>query len=162
MRLIWGDDVYHVTSASRAERGKEIGLVTDEYSTWQIFELKGHSRDYIYAAESGGAWRVMSRHEPEKPFAQYILEIPDGGNRLTNMLSVTLYNDGRALLAISPVSSFMLRFPYYYTFTDDELLIHYEDGDVFARFGIEDENTIVFKSATVPLYTEEGAKYIIK
>ena len=80
--------------------------------------------------------------------------------RLERLLSVTLYDDGAALLPAAMFSSFALHAPVYYTFSDDELLIHYESGEVIARFGVIDNNTLVFNDATVPLYAEPGARYV--
>ena len=76
------------------------------------------------------------------------------------LLCVTLYEDGTAMLPTPLISSFRLVYPVYYTFSDDELLIHYESGDLIARFGVIDDNTLVFKEATVPLYAKTGARYV--
>jgi hypothetical protein len=160
MKLIWDDTVYYVSSMSNTGRGKEIGYANDEYSTWRIFELKGYSRDYLLAVESKDVWRVMSSHPPETPFRQYIIENATEKQRAERMLSVTLYNDGTARLATPLISSFLLIEPYYYTFVNNELLIHYKDSEPFATFAVIDDNTLVFKSATVPLFADEGTRYV--
>lgn len=160
MKLIWDDTVYHVTPISRTERGKEIGYATDEYSTWRIYELKGYGRDYLLAVESEEVWRVMSSHPPETPWRQYILENATERQRVERLLSVTLYNDGTARLATPLISSYALLAPYYYSLVDGELLIHYEHDNVIARFAVIDDNTLVFKEASVPLFADEGARYV--
>ena len=160
MKLVWDDAVYHVTSMANPERGREIGYATDENSTWQIYELKGYGRDYLLAVESEDVWRVMSIHSPEAPWRQYILEDATEKERMERMLSVSLYNDGTARLATPLISSYALQSPCYYTFADGELLIHYERDDVIARFEMVDDDTLVFKEATVPLFADGGARYV--
>lgn len=160
MKLIWDDTVYYVTPMNHTEQGKEIGYATDEYSTWHIYELKGYDRDYLLAVESEEVWRVMSVYPPEVPWRQYILENATEKQRMERMLSVTLYNDGTARLATPLISSYALLSPYYYTLTDDELLIHYESDNIIAKFTVIDENTLVFNKAFVPLFADKGARYI--
>jgi beta-lactamase regulating signal transducer with metallopeptidase domain len=162
MNLLWGDTIYYVVSADSPERGREIGYATDEYSTWRIYEVKGYGQDYLLAVESEDVWRVMSSHAPEKPWRQYILENATDRQRVERMLSVSLYVDGTAHLATSLISSYSLLSPYYYTFLDGELLIHYEDNNTIAKFTVVDDNTIVFKEASVPLYADEGARYVVR
>ena len=161
MKLIWGDIVYHETPMTNAQRGKQVGFANDEHSTWRIYEVRGHGRVYLFAVENtSDALRVMSSIPPETPWRQYILESMDDFDRLMHTRSFTLYSDGIAVIAESPLSSFMLAGVYYYTLTDDELLIHQEDDNLIARFEIIDDYTIVFKSATIPLRAEVGARYV--
>jgi hypothetical protein len=160
MKLIWNDTIYYTTPMNHPKRGREVGFANDEYSTWRIFELKEYGSDYLLADESEDVWRVMSSHPPEKPWRQYILENASEKQKMERMLSVTLYNDGTAMLATPPISSYALLSPYYYSFVDDELLIHYKDGNAFAKFTVIDDSTLVFKSATVSLFAVEGARYI--
>jgi len=160
MKLIWGDSIYYVAPMNNTGRGKEIGYATDETSTWRIFELKGHRRDYLLAVESEDVWRVMSVNAPEEPFRQYILKDATDEELFSKTRSVTLYKDGTAMIAESPLSSFMLAGEYFYTFTDDELLIHYEGDNIIARFAVIDDNTIAFKEATIPLRADVGVMYI--
>lgn len=102
----------------------------------------------------------------------YFLENPTEKEKLERMTSVTLYNDGTAQLAASLISSYMLP-TCSYTFVGNELLIHanfqeeetseffgVENKEVIARFEVVDENTLVFKSATVPLFADVGARYV--
>lgn len=161
MKLNWGDRVYHVASMRDPQRGREIGYARDEVSEWRIYEIEGYSRDeYLLAVESEDVWRVMSVYPPEEPVKQYILENATRKQQMERLLSVSLYADGTARLATPPISSYLLLPPYYYTFEDDELMIHYERDDVIARFTVIDENTIVFKESSVALFAEEGARYI--
>jgi len=160
MKLIWGDTVYYKTPMNKTGQGAEIGYATDDISTWRIYELDGYGRDYLLAVESDDVWRVMSTHPPESPFQQYILENATEKQKFERMLSVTLYSDGTAILATPPISSYALIGSYYYTFTDDELLIHYENDNIIARFTIIDDNTLVFKEATEPLFADVGARYV--
>ena len=160
MKLIWDDDAYYVTHIGNTGRGREIGYAADELSTWRIYELKGYGRDYLLAVESEDVWRVMSIYPPESPWRQYILENATDRQKFERMLSVTLYHDGTARLATPPISSFALVFPCFYTFADNELLIHYESGEEIARFDIDDDGALVFNSATVPLFADAGARYV--
>ncbi|WHH59310.1 hypothetical protein [Petroclostridium sp. X23] len=172
MKLIWDDTIYHVSPMNNTGRGKEIGYATDEYSTWRIYELNGYGHDYLLAVESEDVWRVMSIHPPEKPLQQYVLENATEKQRAVRMLSVTLYGDGTARLATPLISSYMLP-NCTYAFADDELLIYsnieteelenafgVKNGEVIARFTVADDNTLVFQSATVPLFAAEGARYV--
>jgi len=161
MKLIFNDTVYHLSSLPNPQRGRLIGFAEDEYSTWRIYEIRGRSREYLLAVESDEVWRVMSSIPPETPWRQYILESSDDSDRWTRTRAITLYSDGRALISESPLSSFLLLQPYFYTITDDELLIHYADDDIIARFEVIDDHTIVFKSATIPLRAEAGARYVV-
>ncbi len=172
MKLIWDDTIYYVTSMDDIGWGKEIGYATDKYSTWYIYELNGYNRDYLLAAESEDVWRVMSIYPPEKPLQQYILENATEKQRAERMLSVTLYEDGTARLAAPPISSYMLP-NCTYTFADGELLIYssieteelenafgVKNGEVIASFTVTDDNTLIFQTAAVPLFADEGARYV--
>lgn len=172
MKLIWDDTIYYVTQMNNTGRGKEIGYATDEYSTWRIYELNGYDYDYLLAVESDDVWRVMSIHPPEKPLQQYVLENATEKQRAERMLSVTLYGDGAARLATPLISSYMLP-NCTYAFADDELLIYasieteesenafgVKNGEVIARFRVADDNALVFRSATVPLFAAKGARYV--
>ena len=165
MKLIWGDTVYYVTPMNNTGQGREIGYATDEISTWRIYELRGHGRDYLLAVESEDVWRVMSVYPPEAPWRQYILENATERQRMERLLSVTLFSDGTARLATPLISSYMLVGPYYYAFENGELLIGYRNNNLvstiepFAKFEVVDDDTIVFKSATVPLFADAGARY---
>jgi len=160
MKLIWDDTVYYATPMKNTGRGREIGFATDEYSTWRIYELRGYGRDFLLAVEGENAWRVMSSHPPEMPRGQYVLENATEKQKMERLLSVTLYDDGTAMLATPPISSYFLIPPYYYDFVGDELLIFHDRDEPFARFAVIDENTIQFKSATVSLFADSGARYV--
>jgi len=160
MRLVWDDAVYYEKSAEHIERGAEIGYASDGLGVWRIYELKGYGRDHLLAVESDDVWRVMSVYPPEEPFRRYILENADERQRAEKMLSVTLYNDGTALLSTPPVSSYYLAAPYYYIFTDDELIIRYERDNLIARFESDGDDILIFKEAYVPLFADEGARYV--
>ena len=163
MKLIWDDAVYHVTNIPiyTLERGGLIGFANDNVSTWRIYELMGHGYDYLLAVESENVWRVMSIHPPEQPIMLFVLENATESQRLTRLLSVSLYADGTATLAIPLISSYMFWQPLFYTFSNGELLIHGEDGNLIARFEELDKSTIVFRETTVPLFADEGARYVI-
>ncbi len=98
----------------------------------------------------------------------YYLENPTDKQKMERLASVTLYADGRVWLMAPPISSFSLP-DCYSTITDNELLIHADianelfgikSGEVIARFKIMDDKTLVFQSATVPLFADVGARYI--
>ena len=160
MKLVWDGTVYHMTPMASAARGRQIGIATDEFGIWRIYELRGHGRDYLLAVESEDVWRVMSLNPPVQPWGQFILENATDEQRLTRLLSVTLYDDGTAMLAIPPISSFALFLPVYYAFEGGELLFYHERDSVFARFAVIDEHTIEFISSTAVLFADDGARYV--
>ena len=70
-----------------------------------------------------------------------------------------------------PISSFLLP-NCTYAFADGELLIYasimteelenafsVKNGQVIAKFTVADDNTLVFQSATVPVFADEGVRY---
>lgn len=102
----------------------------------------------------------------------YYLENPTDKQKLERLLSVSLYNDGTALLATPPISSYMLP-KCTYSVEGNELQIcavinskfdeefyGVKNGRVIATFEIADANTLVFRSAAVPLFSDSGARYI--
>ena len=97
---------------------------------------------------------------PFEQIRQYILENATDHDRFSKMLSVTLYQDGTVQLATPPISSYMLTGKCFYTFVDGELLICQESENIIARFKCVDECTLQFKSATVPLLADKGARYV--
>ena len=163
MKLIWNDTAYYVVPMLNPQRGREIGYATDEYSTWRIYEIRGRGNDYLLAVESEDVWRVMSIYPGEQPQRQYILENATDRQRLERMLSVSLYSDGTVRLSTPPISSYMLvgAYMYEYDLSNNELLISDSEGNVIARFDVIDENTIVFRYATVPLFADIGARYVL-
>ena len=171
MKLIWDDTVYHVTHIENARPGKEIGYAPDEYSNWRIYELRGYGREYLYATENDDVWRVMSKYPPEQPYRQYILDNATDNDRLTKLLSISLYENDIALLATPLISSYRLP-ACTYLFKDDELLIlasieteelenmlGIKNGDIIASFKVVDNNRIIFINSTVPVFADEGAQY---
>ena len=169
MQLNWDGEVYEDVTAFWQEpvkRGTELGYAQEIVSAmeinWSIYELKGQSRDYLIIYENGSedVWRIMSTQTPEV-FAAYILRDATEQERFEKLLSLTLYSDGRARLVLPPISSFALATPCYYTFTDSELLIHYESGELVVRFELEGDNRLVFAEATVPLHASAGAVYML-
>jgi len=162
MKLMWGDTAYYITNVKNPKPGKQIGYATDEYDGWRVYELKGHGRKYLYAIENNNedCWRVMSIYPPEQPWRQYILENATDREKFERMMSVTLYKDGTAGLATPPISSYAMFGTYYYAFENDELLIFQERENITARFMVLDDNTLVFVSASVPLFADKDARYV--
>jgi beta-lactamase regulating signal transducer with metallopeptidase domain len=161
MNLRWEDTVYYEISMSDPERGAEIGYAVDQYSTWRIYEIKGYDHDYLLASEGeSGAFRVMTSHVPEAPWRQYFLENATEQQRSERLLAVTLNSDGTAFLATPPISDRVLIPPYYYTFSEDQLIIYYEGGEVIASFTVIDENTLAFDESPTPLHADIGARYV--
>ena len=162
MKLMRGDTAYYITNVKNPKPGRQIGYAADEYDGWRIYELKGHGRKYLYAAENNNedCRRVMSVYLPEEPLRQYILENAAGSDRGAKMLSVSLYKDGKARLSTPPISSYAIAGIYYYSFENDELLIFQERENITARFTVLDENTLIFVSAAVPLFADTGARYV--
>ncbi len=106
----------------------------------------------------------MRTKSPAAVPGTYSLENPTEQQKLERLLSVTLYDNGAALLRTPPISSYALP-QCTYSVADGELLIHTagengeQNGDVIARFTIVD-NALVFQSATVPLFADSGARYV--
>lgn len=165
IQLIWNETVYYnidSTWSKPINRGNEIGYAHDENGTdWRIFELKGYFRDYliIYEKENMQVSRLMHVN-PNNPFKTYILENATEKQRYESMLSISLYHDGTARLATSPFSSYALLNPCYYSFTNGELLIHYEPDNLIARFEVVDDNTLIFTESYVPLRAMKGSRYV--
>jgi len=91
----------------------------------------------------------------------YQLENATDEDKFMKMISVTLYEDGTAGLRLPPISSFAMPAGSKYSITDGELLIYIEDEkEPIAVFTVEDSNTLVFKSSTVSLFTEGGARFV--
>ena len=114
----------------------------------------------------------MNSYPKEQPWRQFILEKATERQRLERLLSVTLHHDGTAILATPPISSYMLP-ECTYTIIEGELLIHaviypktqemysLSDGEIIARFDFVDGNTLVFKEASVPLFADARARYVL-
>ena len=103
----------------------------------------------------------------------FSLENPTEKEKLERLMSVSIYDDGTAELATPMISSYLLP-KCTYIIKGDELLIYpaieskwdeefygVSDGNIIARFEFADDKTLVFKSATVPLYADTGAKYLL-
>ncbi|MFZ7102384.1 MAG: M56 family metallopeptidase [Peptococcaceae bacterium] len=108
----------------------------------------------------------------EAPIKTYSLENPTKRQKVEHLSSVSLYSDGTAWLVTPPISSYILP-NCTYAFTDGELLIYasieteesekafgVKNGEVSVRFTVADDNTLVFQSATVPLFADERARYV--
>ena len=102
----------------------------------------------------------------------YSLENSTERQKLEHLSSVTLYSDGTALLLTPPISSYALP-KCTYAFAGDELLIYasieteesenafgVKNGEIIARFTVANDNTLVFQSASVPVFAEKGARYV--
>jgi hypothetical protein len=90
----------------------------------------------------------------------FFLENATSRQRMERLLSVTLYNDGRAELALPPISSF---FAFGLTFTqiENEVLIHWDEEDnVLAKLEFVDENTLIFTETSGSLFVDIGARYV--
>jgi len=168
MQLRWDDAVYSDVSRYRTnsawpeERGDEIGYaVCDFGSHWRVFERSGYGHEYllIFERDNMDVFRLMHPHLPAV-VGQFVLENATDEQRFTRMLSVTLYYDGTARLAIPPISSFGMWQTLYYTFADNWLIIHDGDNNTIARFEVIDSNTLAFWGAYVPLFADAGARYV--
>lgn len=108
----------------------------------------------------------------EAPIKTYSLENPTERQKVERLSSVNLYSDGTAWLVTPLISSYMLP-NCTYAFADGELLIYasieteesenafgVKNGEAIVRFTVADDNTLVFQSATVPLFADEGARYV--
>lgn len=99
----------------------------------------------------------------------YVLENATDREKFELMMSVTLYEDGSAVVKNALISSYMPMFDCTYAFEKGKLLIYAKadnaaagvrEGQVIARFTVPDENTIMFESASVPLRVKEGSRYV--
>jgi len=91
----------------------------------------------------------------------YQLENATDEDKFMKMTSVVLYEDGTAGLPQPPISSFFLPMGSKYSIVDGELLVYMEDEkEPIAVFTVEDSRTLVFKSSTVSLFTEECARFV--
>ena len=103
----------------------------------------------------------------------YSLENPTDKQKLERLASITLYKNGTAELATPLISSYLLP-ACTYSFEENELLIYaniempesesaygVNNGDVIARFAVADDGALVFESATVPLFADAGARYVL-
>jgi len=106
------------------------------------------------------------------PSRTFTLENPTDRQKLERLLSITLNDDGTALLATPPISDYALP-KCAYTVENGELLIRavidnsadeefygVKNGDIIARFKVVDNNTLLFESSTVLLYADTGAQYV--
>jgi len=152
--------VYREIFLDNYERGKQIGFAEgEEGMNWRIYEIKNYRQDYLLAVNDIGTEHVMSTYRAEV-LKQYVIENTTEKEKFEKLAAVTLFKDGSANLTTPPISSFAFVEPYYYTFKDDELLIHYENSSTFAIFDVMDDDTLAFKSSTVPLFADKGARYI--
>lgn len=133
----------------------------------------GSGSDAIHVFYGGAAETdIASSDLTAQIRAQYRLEDPTEKQKLERLASVTLYDDGRVWLRTPPISSYFMP-KCTFSISNDELLIHalienndeegafgVKNGDVIARFTIADEQTLVFLSATVPLFADAGARYV--
>ena len=90
----------------------------------------------------------------------YHLENATDIDKFERMITVTLHSDGTAELPQPLISSFLLM-SCKYSIVNGELIIYTGDSkESVAVFSVEDNNTLVFKSTTVPLFADIGARYI--
>jgi beta-lactamase regulating signal transducer with metallopeptidase domain len=149
-----------------------------------VLNFKKRSRIFIIAAvalaaaiSAGLSVNRIARPKPVendltdiKILKRYVLENPTKKDRLERTMSVILYEDGSANLALPPISSSMLP-ACTYSFENNELLIianidsktaegafSKKDGEVIARFTVVDDNTLVFESGAV--FADKGARYV--
>ena len=166
MKLIWGEKTYSEIDwiIEKIEKGAEIGFADDEYGGWLLYELNGYDNGlFLLAQEKNNpdCIRIMTTHPTSRNiWRQYILENATDRERMERMLSITLYNDGRANLTTPPISSYTMVGNYYYSFENGKLLIFQEKENIIARFTVLDDNTLIFVSASVPLFATKGARYV--
>jgi len=160
MKLIWDDTAYHVISMENLRKGRQIGFAVDEFSTWSIHEVIGYGTNILLAVESEDVWRVMNHDPPLEPLMVYILENATQEDKFLRTLSVLLYPYGEAVINESLLSSYIIRDPLFYTVDDGKMLIYNEDKSIIISFDIDAEGTLVYRSATIPLRAEVGARYV--
>jgi len=102
----------------------------------------------------------------------FFLENASKKDRIEKLLSITLYEDGTAQLSAPLISSYLLP-PCIFSIRDNDLSIYpvintdrerefygLSSGDVLATFSFINEDTLVFKATSVPLYADAGARYV--
>ncbi len=150
-------------------------IITDIY--YQEIEDETPVKKTVWAEfnidESAPKPEILDLSMPsETPKKIYTLENPTERQKMARMWFVNLYSDGTAWLKTPLISSYLLP-KCTYSFVENELLIYasiqteksegffgVSDESIIARFEVIDENTIVFKSANVPLFADEGARYV--
>jgi hypothetical protein len=122
-----------------------------------------------YPAQVNKVFAITTKQRAAKA---YSLVDPTETQKLGTMLTIMLYADGTAGLALPPISSYMPP-DCTYQADGDELLIcaavgskedeeafGIKDGSVLAKFEIiEDGGALKFISAAVPLFIEEDEAY---
>ena len=99
----------------------------------------------------------ISREDSPKT---YLLENATDNDIFERMISITLYSNGTAELPQPVISSYMLS-DCKYDVVNGELIIYTSSIDEpLAIFTIEDNNMLIFKSTTVPIRADIGARYI--
>lgn len=106
------------------------------------------------------------------PTQTYHLENMTERQKLERLSSISLYEDGTVTLATPLISSYILP-SCTYSFIENELLIYanietkqfesaygVKHGDIIARFTVAVDGALVFESASVPLFADEGARYV--
>lgn len=166
IKLVLGEKIYSEADwiIEDIEKGDEIGFADDEYGGWLLYELNGYDKDLFLLAQekdNPDCTRIMTTYPTSRNiWRQYVLENAIDRERMERMLSVTLYKDGRANLATPPISSYTMVGNYYYSFENGELLIFQERENIIARFAAPKGGTLIFVSATIPLFANEGARYV--
>ena len=100
----------------------------------------------------------------------YVLENATDRDKLEKMMYVSLFEDGKARLSSPPISSLYLP-DCKYSEKDGTIFILFdnskgveffdmEDGQIIATFEVVDDNTIIFKGASVALFASPGARYV--
>ena len=157
INMIWDDTAYFVTSVENYKRGKEIGYAANGFDAWRVYEIEGYGRDYLLVTNDNKRFVMSSNIQL---LQRYTFDSTPTVFS-SKLISITLYNDGTARIARSLLSSTMLLdSTYYYAFSGDELLIHYKSGDLFAKFDVFDENTLIFKEPSLAWMSYEGARFI--
>ncbi|MDR1209974.1 MAG: DUF5301 domain-containing protein [Clostridiales bacterium] len=107
------------------------------------------------------------------PSRTFFLENATEKQKLDRMPSVTLNADGTAELGMAIISSYIPpRCTYAFEGGEltlravvetehDESFFGLKNGDEVARFAVVDDSTITFKSAAIPLFADEGARYAL-
>ncbi len=142
---------------------KNEGEAPEKYTVWADFVIDKN-------AEKQESYAIII--PSEAPTKTYSLENPTERQKIERLSSVQLYSDGTARLATPLISSYMLP-NCTYAFVDDELLIYanietekteaafgVKHREIIARFTVADDNTLVFRSAAVPLFADKGARYV--
>jgi len=154
-------------------------LIYEPFDRCEIYYVNDMSginpeRDYQELRRDGAfLWSGTFEQVNLVAYQTYGLENATERQFAERMVQFSLYKNGTMSFAMPPISSYI---PPHCTYSieGDEIVFRaiiktehekgyfgLEDGDLLARFLIEDENTLIFLSAEVALFAEPNGRYVL-